>query len=360
MSWLNDYIQKTRGTDRLVERPDHLALLAAGLFGEAGSVLAELKKHQREREAYPAYRRRLLEEFGDLLWYLARIVDVATPNLVPWMADFEERKPLPKDEALQRALRLGAAIGGLLQAVNDEAENDVLTARVREVWDGVVRAAADVRITLSEAAKRNNQKTHSRWRCDDESYHELFDDDYPEHEQLPRQLEVQFMQVDRGPQKVSIMRCNSLNFGDHLTDNIKDPDFYRFHDVFHFAYAVHVGWSPVMRALLRCKRKSDPKMDETEDGARAGIIEEGVSAIVFSRAKEVGFYEGLDEVDYDLLKTIQEFVAGYEVAAVPLWQWERAIIDGFKVFRHLRANGGGEVTLDLVNRELLYRAPLLE
>ncbi len=73
-----------------------------------------------------------------------------------------------------------------------------------------------------------------------------------------------------------------------------------------------------------CKRKSDPRVDENQDGARARIIEEAVSAIVFSRAKETRFYDGIDQVDYDLLKTITEFVRGFEVQAVPLWQWEAA------------------------------------
>ena len=64
------------------------------------------------------------------------------------------------------------------------------------------------------------------------------------------------------------LRCNGLNFGDRLTDNIVDPDGYRYHDIFHFAYAVHLGWSPVIRSLLRAKRKSVPATDENEDGGR--------------------------------------------------------------------------------------------
>lgn len=78
---------------------------------------------------------------------------------------------------------------------------------------------------------------------------------------------------------------------------------------------------------------------------------------MFSRAKETRFYDGIDQVDYDLLKTITEFVRGFEVQDVPLWQWEAAILNGYRVFRALRDDGGGTVTADLVNHDLSYGAP---
>ena len=82
-----------------------------------------------------------------------------------------------------------------------------------------------------------------------------------------------------------------------------------------------------------------------------------MSATVFSRAKEVDYYDGIDRVDYDLLKTIQGFVKGFEVDKAPLWQWEKAILNGYRVFRELRRRRGGVVTLDLVERKLVYEAP---
>jgi hypothetical protein len=178
-------------------------------------------------------------------------------------------------------------------------------------------------------------------------------------EQLPRRLAIEFMERSRGEQRVVILRCNGINFGDRLTDNIEDPDGYRYHDVFHFAYAAHLGWSPVVRALLRCKRRSISSVDEGQDGARAVIIEEAVAAIVFTRAKQLNFFDSIDHVDYDLLKTVTEFVQGYEVDRIPLWQWEAAILDGFRVFRQLRNNCGGRVLLDIGQRELKYLAPLV-
>ena len=109
--------------------------------------------------------------------------------------------------------------------------------------------------------------------------------------------------------------------------------------------------------MLRRKRKSDPKADEAQDGARAAIIEEAVSAIAFSRAKKLKFFDGIHKLDYDLLKMVSEFVEGYEVEDVPLWQWEVAILEGFRFFRQLRENGGGSIRLDLNARKMEYDPP---
>ena len=35
--------------------------------------LVQLKKSEREGTAYPGYRQRLIEEFGDVLWYFVRL-----------------------------------------------------------------------------------------------------------------------------------------------------------------------------------------------------------------------------------------------------------------------------------------------
>lgn len=48
-----------------------------GLIGEAGSVIAELKKNLRDGDAYTNYRNKLKEELGDVLWYVSTI---ATEN----------------------------------------------------------------------------------------------------------------------------------------------------------------------------------------------------------------------------------------------------------------------------------------
>jgi NTP pyrophosphatase (non-canonical NTP hydrolase) len=356
--WLGEFALASGGTDRFRDRSDHAALLAAGMMGEAGSVLAELKKEQRERDAYPAYRGRMLEELGDFLWYFVRLAEVVDPGMPALFASTanEERPPVTP---LMLFLLFGASVGDVLAVIaNGGGDATTLEARARllVVWQLLNAAAAEAGVSLRDAARHNLQKTASRWPSE-RSYLALFDDDYPEEEQLPRLLEIEFRERARGEAKVVILRCNGINFGDRLTDNIEDPDGYRYHDVFHFAHAAHLGWSPVVRALLRCKRKSNSKVDEGQDGARAAILEEAVSAIVFSRAKQLGFFDGVDHVDFDLLKSVKEFVQGFEVDQAPFWQWERAIIDGYRIFRLLRTNRGGRLTLDLRKRELRYFAP---
>ncbi len=353
MRWLHEFADLAAMTDRFAGKDDHAALLAAGLIGEAGSVISELKKARREREAYPVYRQRTLEEVGDFLWYFVRLADVAAPGLLDELQGVEVcPPPAAAGPQLTGHLDFGASVGEILAAISSPTVGDI-RPRLRRTWSLLNAISRDAGISLNDAADRNTAKTRSRWP-DEKRYAPLFDDGFPEEEQLPRRLRVEFLERSRGTQRTVILRCRDINFGDRLTDNIEDPDGYRFHDIFHFAYAVHLGWSPVVRALMRTKRKSKPEIDEAQDGARAGIIEEAVSAIVFSRAKQLEFFDGLDHVDLDLLKTVKEFVEGFEVAAVPLWQWEDAILDGYRVFRALRDGGGGRVTFDLVEHKLVY------
>jgi NTP pyrophosphatase (non-canonical NTP hydrolase) len=361
MAWLNEFAETAEKTDRFKGKDDHLRLLAAGLMGEAGSVLTELKKAERERNAYPAYRRRMVEEVGDFLWYLTRIISVVDRDLLLEFENMRAKGARCEDPAALRLfLDLGAVVGEVLAFLGTEGTNRLSDMRplLRRVWTVLVAVAEQAQVELQDAAVANARKIESRWPRPDARIHfGLFDDGFPEEEQLPRKLTLEFRERVYGNQRVVFLRCNGINFGDRLTDNIEDPDDYRYHDIFHFAHAVHLGWSPVVRALLRCKRKSNSKKDEGQDGARAVILEEAVAAIVFSRAKEMSFFDGIDHVDYDLLKIVREFIQGYEVDKVPLWQWEAAIIDGYATFRRLRDNKGGTVTLDLIERKLTYLAP---
>ena len=109
-----------------------------------------------------------------------------------------------------------------------------------------------------------------------------------------------------------------------------------------------------MRALFRVKRKSRPKLDEAEDGARAILIEEGISSWVFNHATRLNDFEKLKSLDYGLLKAVYELVSGYEAERCPLWLWEEAILRGYEVFRQLRKHRGGTIVADLTKRTITF------
>jgi hypothetical protein len=140
--------------------------------------------------------------------------------------------------------------------------------------------------------------------------------------------------------------------GARIQDNAYDDDGYRFHDIFHLAHLAILGWSPVLRKLLNRKRRSDRWVDEVEDGGRAIVIEEGIVAFVFDYARKHEFLSGLREVDYDLLKTIRSLVVGLEVRACSVWQWERAIHEGYRVWRQIRTEKRGRLQIDVLSRSI--------
>ena len=98
---------------------------------------------------------------------------------------------------------------------------------------------------------------------------------------------------------------------------------------------------------MQVKRKSDPQIDENDDGARAAIIEEGVATYIFGQALERHLFDGLERLDFDLLKLAHGFVKGFEAERCAYWQWERAILDGFRMFRALKLARRGVVKADL-------------
>ena len=61
-----------------------------------------------------------------------------------------------------------------------------------------------------------------------------------------------------------------------------------------------------------------------------------------------------ERVDYTVLKTISEFVAGYEVADQPFWAWEDAVLQGFTMFRELKKRRRGRVIVSLTDRRLHF------
>jgi hypothetical protein len=256
----------------------------------------------------------------------------------------------PASEALDEVLlRLGGATSGLLGLAKAPADP---APRMTAFADAYLRSLAAAGTSFSVVASANVRKVRGRFLPPVIPDLPDFDAGFAEEERLPTQFEISIRERAGGR---SVLEMNGVVIGDPLTDNIADRDGYRFHDVFHFAHAAVLHWSPTFRALLKRKRKSDPETDETQDSGRAIVVEEGLSAFVFSHAKTLAFFEGQTSLSFDLLKTVRQFVDGYEVDACPLKLWEDAILQGYEVFRRVRNEQGGIVRGDRSTRRLDFR-----
>ena len=220
----------------------------------------------------------------------------------------------------------------------------------------IANVASKFDLTLSEIAAANLVKVRQRW-ASERAEPLVFDAELPEGERLPRRFEVELIDGEGEAQPRVLILVNGMPFGGELTDNAYDPDGYRFHDVFHFAYAAVLGWSPIARGLFRRKRKSRPLLDEVEDGGRAAVIEEGVVALAFDYARRHRFLDGVAALDFQLLRTIKDMTSHLEVRQCTTGEWEQAILQGFDVWREVLALGGGRINVDLDARRITFIGP---
>lgn len=367
---LDNYQRSAAQTDQNPESGmKGLAFPLLGLFGEVGTLLSALKKKQRDQDSYVGYSEAVLEEFGDVLWYFSNVAWRGSLSMSDVARRFfhgsGNQDEFERDQIgslnsphFQSAVIALAGKAGLL--LNEFSEGkignnqDLLGARLADIFCALLRAAIVANVDLQEAASRNIHKINSRWPRLRE-YTPLFDEEFIGSERLPRRIEMHIVETHVGEKTFVIQLCNGVELGSRLTDNKSVEDDYRFHDVFHLAYASILGWSPCLRALLKVKRKSRPEIDEAQDGARAILIEEGVSTLIFHHALRLHCFASIQNVDYSLLKTVQDFVRGFEVDQCPLWQWEKAILDGFTAFRSLRAERRGIVVADLLKRSITFK-----
>lgn len=382
MLTISKYQELAQKTDQLGERESDLSLPLLGLFGEVGSLLSEAKKKQRDPIAYLGYERTVLEEFGDVLWYLGAVAarsEISIADLAHLICENSPRNKLVGADQLtfahlqepdaqiswipqptarfERALiRLSAEVGLLMvdfDAGRLERNKPALVGRLLSVLRTLLEAAGDAGITLENAAKGNLAKIKDRWP-DERVYPVSFDAGFPDSERFERIMVFEMIEVRESDICVSHLTKDGMPIGDVLTDNRQEDDDYRFHDVFHMGYAAVMGWSPALRRLLKRKRKSDALIDETQDGARAVLIEEGIASWIFNHAQRLEFFENLRALDYSMLKTVREFVQGYEAESCPLWCWEEAILQGYSAFRQVKENRGGRLTVDLEKHVLKY------
>lgn len=199
-------------------------------------------------------------------------------------------------------------------------------------------------LSLNDVAAFNLSKTRDRWAALPSSL--SFDEDFSDAERLPRRMQIEFKEVVIDGNPRLRMEIDGKQLGDDLTDNSDDQDGYRYHDVFHLSYVAVLGWSPVLRKLLKRKRKSAPSIDEVQDGGRAQVIDEGISALVFEYAKQHNWLDGVVDVDYQLLRTIKGLTSFLEVNKRSTAEWQAAILQGFAVWREVAKHGGGLVVVD--------------
>lgn len=324
-----------------------------GIIGEFGSVAATLKKRLRDEDAYTGFENDLIEELGDLLWYVA-----ITASRLGIELDEVSSQGADTD-VFNSIYRLSGNVTRLLLERDTLIEATSLPAPESvEVVNAIVTDLHAIAVsnghTIHEIAEDNIRKVNAFWKEDTTLPAKNFDADYPHYERFPRQMTLNFLAADDG--NSLIVQLNGVNVGDRLTDNAYQDDGYRFHDIFHFSNVALLGWSPVIRRMLGRKRKSNPKVDEVEDGARAAIVEELVVNRIYDYARDHDFLSSTRKIDIGLIKSISSLVRDLEVKVCEPWEWKHCILEGCRVFRELRKRQTGSVVIDSDKRQIYLQS----
>ncbi|MGN7726470.1 nucleoside triphosphate pyrophosphohydrolase family protein [Luteimonas sp. 22616] len=360
---LAQYAEQITPTD-VLDQAD-LRSVQHGLFGEVGGIMSAAKKNVRDGKLFPEYHRAAEDEFGDTLWYLAalcrrrgfdleaifeRAINDSRYGLALAASDLPTG-PVASVAVPKTSPELDTALVALGQGAADMLHGEPSMDDVVAFAGKYLDALHATGLAFAPVVQANLRKARGAFLEPNPKDLVDFDADFDKEERLPDEFRIR---IDQRASGKSYLQWNGVFIGDPLTDNIADPDGYRFHDVFHLANAAILHWSPVVRALIKHKRKSRPKYDEEQDGGRAIVVEEGLTAWLFARAKSLNYYEDSKRVSLGTLKTAQEFVAGYEVEQCPLKLWERSILQGYAVFRQVRDTKGGWVIGDRTTRTLRY------
>jgi NTP pyrophosphatase (non-canonical NTP hydrolase) len=269
------------------------------------------------------------------------------------------------DSIIIALLGLAGETGSLLtlykKYLRDGSSFEIVNSRLREELGDVLwyvsTLAGHFDLTLEEVAAANLVKASARWLPSNPVTFKVLDDEFNPEERLPRLFSAEFR--NSGPtqrQQLEVL-IDGLKLGSTLTDNAYSGDDYRYHDVLHLSFATVLGWSPVLRALLKRKRKSNALVDEVEDGGRAVAIEEGIAALVFNYARQHSLLKSVERLDWPLLRTCHEMAAHLEVSVRSLNDWEDAILQAFSIWREMKDHNGGTVVCNLDSRRLRFAPP---
>jgi hypothetical protein len=293
---ISEYQEEAKRTDFTAQAPwVGVSQSTFGLVDKVGLIAGALRKRIRDQDAYQDFQRDMRRNIGEALWYL---------TAVSW----------------------------------------------------------HMRFNLEEIARENLRANKERWGRDPQVtlFGQFFDEDALEQEKLPRKFNAKFFSKGARPKDCGLpvveVWVDDKLFGDPINDNVDVEDHYRYHDVLHLAYVAFLGWSPVVRKLLHRKRKSQPKIDQNQDGARARDREEALTLIVHTEAKRHRYFDGTNTIDTAFLASLQSAASGLEVQARSLAEWQTCILEAYRVFRFLREHNGGVVAVDMIAKSLKVRA----
>jgi NTP pyrophosphatase (non-canonical NTP hydrolase) len=428
---ITDYIEFVDSSNLTKGRPQHrLDVALYGLAGEIGSLTSAVKKRLLAggKTDWDSPNAEIIEELGDSCWYCFAVAEAFGEldfmaqdirNLHTELSAGDDRAKAIADilgaarvkKFLQRAPKFEAKWNNATATFDEYQKTAFLTSRTKpdelvEVCLAVLQQlvaelfrnklppieqelnkqlcdrqpnmilgeiiwhlsalASLYQLALSTVLEVNRQKLERRFGRGAPT--PLKDKGRNEAERLPRRFEIAFVTIGEGRSR---MYMNGRRLGDDLTDNSHSEDGYRFHDVMHLALAAKLGWSPVLRKLMGKKRRTDSKLDEVEDGARAAIIEEAVIKAIHSEGVRLatlrnprgdskpGLFANGADISFGFLRRLDDFVSGLEVEANKYWEWEDAIVAGFEIFEKLRSVGQGTVSVDVNARSLSFSPDVL-
>ncbi|PWK52849.1 hypothetical protein [Pleionea mediterranea] len=321
----------------------------SALLGELGSLATAYKKQVRDGDVYTSFKTDLKEELGDLLWYSCILGERIGFKLKQWpMQDATEEKEFDLIYKISKLVNSLVNAKDELQYSIENKTKTHLTDKIERIITLVCKIAILNELSIDNIASENVTKVLGYWIKHKDIPAYQFDKKFPNYEQLPRKFQIDFIPVDDSTVLVS---TNGVIIGDRLTDNAHEPDGYKFHDVFHIANAATLGWSPVFRRMLKLKRKSDPKTDEIEDGARAAIIEEAIVSAIYDYGRD-DLLKDSERVSLELIKRIQSYIKGYEAQDLEPWEWEHCILSAFRVFREINKAKCGSIVGDADKRTI--------
>ena len=269
----------------------------------------------------------------------------------------------PTKEELIPLLGLTGEIGSLLSEYKKLLRDGPVHLRFRDqlaeelgdtLWY-VATVATKFGLSLDEIASANLEKTKNRWTQPDAR--PLYDDGRDPSQRLPTSFRYKFKYDKRsdGTLAVALTDETGKQIGDLLTDNSHVDDGYRFHDVMHFAFVAILGWSPVARKVLGCKRRGEKRWNDVEDGGRATVVDEAIVAMVFDYIQHnLAATSGMTRIDTETLRAIRALTRGFEVHSRREVEWEEAILKGLEVWRSVDQADGGTVIGDFASRTFRF------